>query len=111
MDRAEDQCLAQRNIAFTMRMKIANRIWSLDFVKASQMQSRQNWGECDLPTARKPTMIVRRSLQPKAMLNVTVHEMLHACRPELSEEAVRETADVIAGVLYKLGARITPPSV
>jgi hypothetical protein len=40
-----------------------------------------------------------------------VHELLHACRPELSEEAVTETADVIAGVLYKLGARITPPTV
>ena len=56
-------------------------------------------------------MTVRQSLQPKAMLNVTVHEMLHACRPELSEEAVTETADEIAGVLYKLGARITPPTV
>ena len=56
-------------------------------------------------------MTVRQSLQPKAILNVTVHELLHACRPELSEEAVTETADVVAGVLYKLGARITPPTV
>ena len=94
-----------------MRIKIANRTWSLDFVKASEMQSRANWGECDLPTARKPMMTVRRSLAPKAILNVTVHELLHACRPELSEEAVTETADVIAGVLFKLGARITPPTV
>ena len=94
-----------------MRIKIGTRTWSLDFVKASQMQSRSNWGECDLPTARKPMMTVRRSLKPKAMLNVTVHELLHACRPELSEEAVRETADVIAGALYKLGARIEPPIV
>ena len=45
------------------------------------------------------------------MLNVTVHEMLHACRPELSEEAVKDTADIIATALYKLGARITPPIV
>ena len=94
-----------------MRIRIANRTWSLDFVKASEMQSRENWGECDLPTARKPMMTVRRSLAPKAMLNVTVHEMLHACRPELSEEAVKDTADIIATALYKLGARITPPTV
>ena len=45
-----------------MRIRIANRTWSLDFVKASEMQSRANWGECDLPTARKPMMTVRRSL-------------------------------------------------
>ena len=94
-----------------MRIRIDNRTWSLNFVKASEMQSRANWGECDLPTARKPTMTVRRSLQPKAMLNVTVHELLHACRPELSEEAVKETADTLALVLYKLGARIEPPIV
>ena len=94
-----------------MRIKIAGRTWSLDFVKASEMQSRHNWGECDLPTASKPLMTVRQSLQPKVILNVTVHELLHACRPELSEEAVTQTADVIAGVLYKLGARITPPTV
>ena len=94
-----------------MRIKIAGRTWSLDFVKASEMQSRANWGECDLPSATNPLMTVRQSLQPKAILNVTVHELLHACRPELSEEAVTETADVIAGVLFKLGARITPPTV
>ena len=47
----------------------------------------------------------------QAMLNVTIHEMLHACRPELSEESVKDTADIIATALYKLGARITPPTV
>jgi hypothetical protein len=29
----------------------------------------------------------------------------------LSEEAVKDTADIIATALYKLGARITPPTV
>ena len=94
-----------------MRLKINKKVWRLEFVKAAAMQSKRNWGECDLPTARKPMMTVRRSLAPKAMLNVTVHEMLHACRPELSEEAVKDTADIIATALYKLGARITPPTV
>ena len=94
-----------------MRLKINKKVWRLEFVKAAAMQSKRNWGECDLPSASNPLMTVRQSLQPKAILNVTVHELLHACRPELSEEAVTETADIIAGVLYKLGARITPPTV
>ena len=93
-----------------MRIRIANRTWSLDFVKASEMQSRANWGECDLPTARKPMMTVRRSLAPKAMLNVTVHEMLHACRPELSEEAVRtrRTSSQLRCTNLAHGSRLRP---
>jgi len=43
------------------------------------------------------------------LLDTVVHEVLHACRPEMSEEAVAETASTIARVLHRLGARITPP--
>ena len=54
---------------------------------------------------------LRSTLRMLPPTQTAVHELLHACRPELSEEAVTETADVIAGVLFKLGARITPPTV
>jgi hypothetical protein len=53
--------------------------------------------------------MVRRSLSSQALLDTTVHEVLHAARPEMSEEAVAETATIIARVLHRLGARITPP--
>ena len=43
------------------------------------------------------------------MLEVTIHELLHAVRPELSEEAVTDSASIIARVLYRLGARVEPP--
>ena len=92
-----------------MRIRIGRRTWSLDFVRRDDMQSRSNWGECDPPTLRAPKITVRRSLAPRAMLEVTIHELLHAVRPELSEEAVTDSASIIARVLYRLGARVEPP--
>jgi len=38
-----------------------------------------------------------------------VHEVLHASRPELAEDAVDETASTIARILHRLGARVTLP--
>lgn len=75
----------------------------------ADLSSRQHWGECDPPTVRRPRITIRRALKPRAMLMVTVHELLHAAYPHLSEEAVTESATEIARVLYRLGARVTPP--
>ena len=69
---------------------------------------RARWGECDDPSVRSPRMTVRRSLAPKPRLEITIHELLHAVRPELSEEAVTESARIIALALWRLGARIEP---
>ncbi len=92
-----------------MRVRIGKRSWSVEFVRAHDLQSRGNWGECDYPTARAPKVTVRRGLPPRQLLEVTLHELLHASRPELSEEAVTETAQVLARTIFRLGARITPP--
>lgn len=59
-------------------------------------------GECDY-TAR--TIRVRHTLQGEELLEVIVHEMFHARWPDLSEEAVGEHAQEIAGVLYSFGFR------
>lgn len=93
-----------------MRVKIGRETWILEFVLASELSSRQNLGECDHPTARRPRISVRRNLEPKQLLEITTHELLHAVRPELSEESVQETAAVLARVLFRLGARLTPPN-
>jgi hypothetical protein len=41
------------------------------------------------------------------MLDTLVHEVLHAARPELDEEAVDSTATAIAKALYRAGWRQT----
>ena len=43
--------------------------------------------------------------KPKSFQNTLIHEVLHMVRPELSEEAITETADTIADILWKCGYR------
>jgi len=59
-------------------------------------------GECDYAAK---TIRVRATLQGEELLEVVVHEMFHARWPDLSEEAVGEHAQEIAGTLYGLGFR------
>jgi hypothetical protein len=59
-------------------------------------------GECDY-AAR--TIRVRASLAGEELMEVVVHEMIHARWPDLSEEAVMEFGQEISGTLYGLGFR------
>ena len=59
-------------------------------------------GECDY-SAR--TIRIRASLQGEELMEVAVHEMIHARWPDLSEEAVMEFGQEISGTLYGLGFR------
>lgn len=91
-----------------IRVRIGMRDWRIAFLPARALP-KDTLGTCDHPPGRHPTIMVRRSLSSQALLDTTVHEVLHAARPEMSEEAVAETATIIARVLHRLGARITPP--
>jgi len=90
-----------------MRVKINNRSWTIRSATAREMRDRM--GDCDHPPGRHPTIRVRRSLGTLATLDTVVHEVLHASRPELAEDAVDETASTIARILHRLGARVTLP--
>jgi len=64
-------------------------------------------GSCDSPARAKPKITINPKLKnDKELLTVLIHEMLHACFWDMSEEAVKESADSMANVLYRLGARI-----
>ena len=48
---------------------------------------------------------MKRSLKPLDLMDTIIHEVVHAVRPELSEEAVIETANAISKALWKLNYR------
>ena len=48
---------------------------------------------------------IRDELIGRCHCETVVHEALHACIPDLSETPVRETADAISKLLWKLGYR------
>jgi len=51
--------------------------------------------------------INRPSLTGERELEVLIHEMLHACHWDLDEEAITETSEDLARVLFRLGYRRT----
>lgn len=86
-------------------IRIRNKRWRVRFVKSNQI-SRYSYGECDWPQTRNPKIFVRKNLSEAQLLNTTIHEILHAVRPELCEEAVLETANVITAALRKMNVKI-----
>ena len=86
-----------------IRTKINGRLWRVVLTPARDMG--KDWGRCDHPPGRHPTIQVRRSLKGVNLLDTIVHEVLHAARPELDEQAVDTTARCIAKALHALGYR------
>jgi hypothetical protein len=64
-----------------------------------------DFGMCD---DSKETMRIwiRLDQSPKDFLETVIHEAMHGCLPDTTEEAVTETAESIAGLLWKYGYRI-----
>lgn len=88
-------------------LKVNGKSWLIEFVGSDKI-SRGSWGEADWPTTRKPKIYVYANQDEKNLVNTTIHEVLHAVRPELSEESVTETANVVTDALFKMGCRLQP---
>lgn len=86
--------------------KVNKKRWTLKFMPSMGM-SRYSYGECDYPDVAKPQIWVNKNLDQKDMINTIIHEVLHAVRPELCEESVEETANVLQEVLMKSGVTIS----
>lgn len=82
-------------------LKIGKKNWRVKFVNSTEI--RGTWGQCDLPSARNPKIFVYNKSNRRTLVNTLLHEVLHAVRPELSEEAVTETADVLERAMNRLG--------
>lgn len=52
-----------------------------------------------------------RCLSRKWLLEVLIHEALHACRWKLSERTVRRMGKELSAYLLKLGVRVDPKRV
>ena len=83
------------------RTKVNGRLWRVVETPAREMG--KDWGRCWLPAGRHPLIQLRRALRGYRAMDVLVHEVLHAARPELDEQAVEATATAIARALWKAG--------
>ena len=81
-----------------MRCRLRGRYWS---IVRGKLDSKLD-GLCDANTR---IITVRPSLTGERELEVLIHEMLHACHWDLGEEAITETSEDLARVLFRLGYR------
>lgn len=86
-----------------LKVKIGSKTWFIQFVRSRDIPA-DRYGDCGY-AGGTPIIRVRRALRNRAALEILLHEVLHASRPELSEEAVTTTAIDLARVLWKRGYR------
>lgn len=60
------------------------------------------FGECDIDGRR---LTIRPDLHGRPHLDTVLHEALHACLEDVSEESITETAESVTEFLWKLGYR------
>ena len=63
-----------------------------------------------LPDAKNPNLLrkilIDARLKGRALLETEIHEALHACFPQMSEESITEAARDLARILWALGYRV-----
>lgn len=85
-----------------MKNKFRGKQYEIEFVKKLP---NQDYGLCDKPDKKNPIIKIRSGLLKKELLEVAIHEGLHACFWDLDEEAINESAKSISSLLWKLGYR------
>ena len=80
-----------------MRFRLLGRWWKFRYSRTL----RDKWGYCNW-TARE-VVVDDRNRNDQHLLDVTLHELLHAASDTLSEEFVEQAATDISRVLVRLG--------
>ena len=89
------------------QIKLRGKVWRLEFVPRLDSGA---YGECDEPDRPKKGIRIATNQSKDDMMDTLIHETLHACLPDLSEDAIHDTASDISTVLTRLGAKIEYPN-
>jgi hypothetical protein len=85
----------------TVHVLIRGRRWELVFGKLLE----DDRGRCDNPNKKGKRISIDEDLCGEELIEVLVHEAIHASSWDLDEDAVTETAEGISRLLWKLGYR------
>ncbi len=78
-----------------MRIRILGKYWTFRFVP----NLGKNHGTCGHPESPEKQIRVEQGLRGEALLEVVIHEVLHAANWHLDEEFVTEFASDVARIL------------
>lgn len=80
--------------------------WDLRFVpNLGSVPAGRTRGTCDPPDCKKKAIKILSSLEGEELLEVLIHEFLHASFWNIEEPSIEKAAQDIAYVLFKLGYR------
>jgi len=85
------------------RFRFRGKRWRL--VDTGSSADAQGGGDCQGPHIRNRTMMIPISGGTKYDLEVILHEARHACDWDACEEAVQESSEATAALLWELGWR------
>jgi hypothetical protein len=80
-----------------MRIRLRGKRWRLVFKRLA--------GDCGRCRYRDNKLHVSDDVRGRLRLDTLIHEMLHACYPDVDEDSVTETATDMARGLWRLGYR------
>ena len=81
-----------------MRCRLRGKYYTLQFARLKRpLMGLCNWDE--------RTITISDLLSGEAELDTIIHELIHACQPDLAEDTVERTATDVARVLFRLGYR------
>lgn len=84
-----------------MNLHLCGRRWRLVFVPRLNAD-----GECDPPDTVSKAIRIAKRLRGQRLLEVLVHEMLHACGWPIDEQFITRAAEDIGRNLWRLGYRL-----
>jgi hypothetical protein len=82
--------------------KMRDKRFKILFKKPPRIKKEELDGLCDI---EKKTIFIDPTLEAEREMNITIHETLHACFPDIEEGAVTETAACLSELLWKLNYR------
>lgn len=86
--------------------RFGDHVYRVCYVTQDQLESVQNLGETAIDTGTGiPEIFISQDIRGQVLLGISIHEALHACIPNVTEECVSSTADQIASFLYSHGWR------
>lgn len=85
-----------------MRLRLKGRFWDLIF-RSGFRRTEGVIGICEAPGVRFKKIIIDADVTGEELLEVLIHEQLHACFWNIDEEDVSESARDIARNLTRLG--------
>ena len=86
-----------------MRVELRGKRWRLEVLDFLHDGCCGSMDPAGVPQKR---ILIARNQDPLDILDTVIHECLHACVPDLDEDAVTETATDIAKVLHRMGCRL-----